>query len=169
MPNALVFKSFAFDQVRHGFYSPSRSDFLWGKDIVVGRCNKCETSGNIGIDCTCGLYGSPNVETIDEYHTFPNSVLAVMNTYGRLDIWTAPDDIPGCYVTRSWGMQVVFVVSDEINGKPLRSSRLASMLLAMSDEYFGVPAIPLWIAKEMIRQTWLKPEINIDPYIPHGG
>ena len=174
MTNSLVLKTIAWNESERGFFSPSHTGFLWGRDVVASMCEKCQIIGRIESDCTCGLYGSPNPETLIEYHSYPNSIVVLMNTYGTIDVWTAPKDIPNCYVTRSWGMKIVRIIGTEIvSHKRLRGQRDISAGLA--SEMFDSPRISLKGAKYIIRETWTKTDedreviIGFDPYQKQGG
>lgn len=161
----LFFKTIAYDVSRKGFYSPSWREFLWTPEIVVAQCAKCAPTGDIGLDCTCGIYGSPNLETLEEYHKYPNSIVAIMNAYGRLDIWNGPLDLTKYYVLRCWGAKIVAILITDITTKyNITGQRAQSAVLAM--DKFNVKGEQLYLAKEMLRQSWLK-TADIDPFVPY--
>jgi len=161
----LFLKTIAYDVDRKGFYSPSWRDFLWTPEVVVAQCEKCAPTGEIGLDCTCGIYGSPNTETLEEYHKYPNSIIAIMNAYGRFDIWNGPRDLSQYYVIRCWGAKIVGILITDLTTKyNITGQRAQSAVLAM--DKFNVSGKQLYLAKEMIQQSWLK-TVDIDPSMPY--
>lgn len=160
MPHLLSLKAIAFDTERRGFYSPSHRDFLWTKDVVVASCNRCANPDQFNPDCTHGIYSSPNVEALAEYATYKNSVLALMQCFGWIDIWTGPHDIPDAYILRSWGVQILGVIGESAPGIPLSGQRQLSAINA--NRLFDVPTYTFTLAKGMIALTWKN--IKIHPY-----
>lgn len=162
----LFLKTIAYDADRKGFYSPSWRDFLWSPEIVVAQCEKCAPTGEIGLNCTCGIYGSPNIETLEEYHKYPNSVVAIMAAYGRFDIWTGPADLAAFYVIRCWGAKIVSIlITDIVTKYNVSGQRAMSFVRAL--EMFNIEeGKQFYLAKEMVRQSWLK-TVNIDPFMPY--
>lgn len=162
----LFLKTICFDKDRRGFYSPQQRDFIWEPDkVIVAQCAKCAIKGTIGLHCHCGLYGSPNPETLVEYCSFPNSIVALMNAYGRLDLWSGPSDLSQYYVLRCWGARIVGILTTDIERLQLniRDQRAQSAVWAM--DRFNVSGIQWYIMKEMIRQSWLRtPGLELDPY-----
>lgn len=152
----LSLKSICWDEGRKGFFSPSRPDFCWPKDqVVMSECTKCHRSRDVGaldLDCTCGLYSSPNYQTLEEYHKFPNSVLVLMNTYGMSDVWGSPYDILNgqAWVMRSWAMKIVRVVEDPSWWHNLNRSQTGALAI----QFYGKKALSLNIVKTMISVNW---------------
>lgn len=147
----LTLKTIAWDETRKGFYSPSQQGFLWQPGmVVVSQCPKChKASGLLDLECTCGIYSSPNKKCLTEYAHYPNSIFMLMNNYGTCDIWTGPHDLPHTYVVRSWGAQIVGVIATARNdfGPRFLTSALAT-------EFFKADIYSLRDATEMIRQNW---------------
>jgi len=164
--NILFMKTLAMDPVYQTYHSPQKKDFTWQEGIMVAQCEKCAPEGTIGLDCKCGIYGSPNPMALREYETHPTSFVALLNAYGRVDVWTAPDDLPGCYVLRSWAARVIAIVSvrngettyDIMSGTDDRSMAAVAAL-----EHFKVPLYPWHMAKEMMKATW-EEHLQINPF-----
>lgn len=133
---------------------------------MVAQCEKCAGEGTIGLDCHCGIYGSPNPKALREYESHPTSFVALLNAYGRVDVWTAPDDIWDCYVLRAWAARVIAIVAikdgetiyDILNGTDDRS-----MAAIAAVTHFDVPLYPWLKVQEMIRLTW-EEHLQIDPF-----
>ena len=171
----LFIKTIVWDQKRKGFYSPSKIDFLWKDGIIVAGCDKCAIFGDIQDDCTCGIYGSPNPETLDEYIEYPNSIIVLMRAYGTLDVWTAPKDLPGeFYVIRSWGARIVGVIADNWKtGMAEYGQRGTSVGYAL-EVFSGSMAYKWKLAREMIRATWMfhlkdRNDRPLDPFNGYEG
>ena len=170
----LFLKTIAWDQARKGFYSPSRIDFLWKDGIVVAGCDKCAILGDIHDDCTCGIYGSPNPETLVEYIEYPNSIIALMKSYGTLDVWKAPTDVHGFYVVRSWGALIGGVISDRQEAGTLEYGQRALSVGYALETFPGALAYRWKIARTMIKITWMKHlkdnnDKPLDPYIGYDN
>lgn len=160
--NLLTLKTIAYNPVDDTLYSPSHTGFAWSKGIIARACHRCDTDA-FNPDCTCGVYGSPNVEALKEYAKYVNSIHVVMNTYGWVDIWSAPRDIlgGGGLITRAWGTQIVGVVHVDAHTNPQRA---ITMLRAA--ELFEVPVWPLVMVKALIQASWKRIEglVVKDPY-----
>jgi hypothetical protein len=165
--NILFLKTLAMDPKTLTYHSPQRKDFTWQEGIMVAQCEKCAPEGTIGLDCHCGIYGSPNPEALKEYAVHPTSFVALLNAYGRVDVWTAPDDIWQCYVIRAWAARVVAIVAikdedtiyDILNGTDDRS-----MAAIAAITHFDVPLYPWLKTREMIEFTW-EEHLQINPYM----
>jgi hypothetical protein len=166
MSATLFLKTIAFDVNRNGFYSPSQDGFLWPKDIAIAQCVKCAKIGTIDPECACGLYGSPNPETLVEYHKFPNSIVVILAAFGRFVIHWGPRGLEQFYVVRARGARIVgIVLSDLVTGYNVQGQRIWSAIQAMN--YYDVEGKNIETAKNMIRQSWLRWEKPFDPYIPY--
>jgi hypothetical protein len=162
--NLLTLKTIVYNPAMDTFHSPTRQSFTWTREITARQCPRCNVD-YLNPGCTCGIYASPNPRTLIEYTTSRNSVFAVLNTFGWVDIWTAPDDVGPGLITRSWGAQIIGVVSTELNGEPLAPQRqLCSVKLA---ENMEVDMWPWNMAKWLIKATWNQSYMIIkDPYDP---
>jgi hypothetical protein len=162
--NILFMKTLAMDVVNQTYHSPQRKDFTWQEGIMVAQCADCASTGTIGLGCTCGIYGSPNIEALDEYAKHPTSFNVLLQAYGRVDVWTAPDDIWQAYIVRCWAAKVIGIVEDK--NYPLFDNNIRSQAAVAATYCFDVKAYPLKFAKDMIRETWLIKDnkVCIDPY-----
>jgi hypothetical protein len=159
--NVLMMKTIAMNPDKNIYLSPSRKDFTWEKDIMVARCEQCAPTGTIGLECNCGIYGSPNIEALTEYESYSTSFNVLLNTYGRVDVWTAPDDIWACYIVRAWAAKVIGIVQDD--RYPLLSNSLRSQAAVTAMDYFDVSAYSLKQAKQFVDVTW-EMHLQIHPY-----
>lgn len=165
--NLLFLKTIAMDPVTQTYHSPQKKDYIWSDDIMVAQCEKCAPVGTIGNDCHCGIYGSPNPEALVEYARHPTSFNVLLQAYGKVDIWTAPQDVGDglAYVLRSWAARVVAIVEDTKyqfwdSDNRATAAITASLLL-------NVSIYPLKLAKEMIATTW-REHAGFDPYDNKG-
>lgn len=157
--NILSVKCLAWSQERQVFHSPQKAEFEWKPGIISRACSKCPTD-QINLDCTCGIYASPNPEALYEYAVWPNTLFVLMNTYGWVDIWSGPKDLYWTNVTRSWGTQIVGLISmnpvkvshGNFEMKPLNPAKQQSMLWAA--DYYQVNIFPWAVARSMIHTTW---------------
>jgi hypothetical protein len=159
--NILFLKTLAMNPNTLTYHSPQQKDFTWEGGIMVAKCEKCAPLGTIGIDCHCGIYGSPNPEALTEYAVHETSFNALLQAYGRVDVWTAPDDLWYCYVLRVWAARVIGIV--ETDGLDLLAPDARGQAAITAAGYFncGIYSIPM--AKGMIDITW-KAHLNIEPY-----
>ena len=167
--NPFVLKTIVWDEEDQRFCSPDRKSFVWGTDIVKSICTqdpKCPDD-DIRDECTCGLYGSPNWQAINEYFRYPNSVMALMKCYNVLNIWTAPWDIPNCYVTRTWGMRVAHIVKpDVMKDRGNMAQRYTSAVWAA--DYYNARVLDLAVINQIIKISWNE-VCKIDPFAKLEG
>lgn len=164
--NILFLKTLAMSPETMTYHSPQQKDFTWQEGIMVAQCEKCAGEGTIGLNCHCGIDGSPNPEALREYESYPTSFVALLNAYGRVDVWTAPDDIWQCYVLRAWAARVVAIVAvrdgetiyDILNGTDDRS-----MATVAAIANFDVPLYPWIFTHDLIKLTW-EQHLQIDPF-----
>jgi hypothetical protein len=164
MPNLLVLKAVAWNEDLKGFYSPSHSDFVWPKGIVARQCDRCEIDHFDPI-CTCGIYASPNPETLIEYATKMNTVFVLLNTYGWVDVWTGPRDIPHTFIVRAWGAQIIGIVGETATGHPLKLSPQREQAAYIGAERYGVDIYPWLLVQSMIAVTW-REHVKFNPFNP---
>jgi hypothetical protein len=157
-------KTIAWDNKRHVFVSPAHTEYCWKPGVNWAICSKCAQLGEIQLDCTCGVYHSPNPEALSEYEVYPTSIIAMVKMYGVYDIWSGPTpDLPWTYPTRSDGIRVVGILgSGSLKSAGfLEGTRGITEGLAVSK--FQVNLYPWKLARGMIRERWLK-YFEIDPY-----
>ena len=153
--NPFVLKAIAWDEDQQKFCSPDRKKFTWDTDIVRSICTsdpQCPED-DIRDDCTCGLYGSPNWQAVDEYFRYPNSVMVLMKCYNVLNIWTGPHDLSDCYVTRTWGMRVAHVVKPDIirDGGKMAQRLMAAVWAA---DYYNCSVLDIAVIEQIIKISW---------------
>ena len=151
--NPLFLKTLVWNEQTKGFCSPTHHDFVWPKGIVARYCAKCETD-NFNPECTCGIYGSPHPNTLVEYAKYKNSVFVLMNSYGWMDVWTGPSDLPNTYITRSWGAQIIGIVGTMIKDHPFALSPQRLQVALLGVDYYQVEVLSWSVAKDMIAITW---------------
>jgi hypothetical protein len=164
--NKLVLKTIVYDANDDRFHSPSQKDFIWTREVTVAKCFRGCKGDDFNPNCTCGIYASPNPAVITEYVKYPNSVYVLLNTLGWCDIWSAPDDVGPGLITRSWGVQIIGVVTTEptTNGFLSPQRYLCSVKVL---EHFRVNPYPWAMARLLIQASWNRPESKIkDPYDP---
>lgn len=160
--NLLSLKAVVRDPKSGKLFSPSKTSFAWGKGIIASQCSgKCPPF-TIGDDCRCGIYSSPNLQALDEYHTFENSLVVLLHTYGEAEIWTAPSDIWDAYVVRSWGASIVGVLMSGEDHFTAKSRYMLECLMLISQE-FEVEIFIWKVIKEIITLNW-KEKLGFDPY-----
>ncbi len=159
------FKSIAWDQNRRKFVSPSRPNFEWQKGIVRSQCQIKDHStnefGHLDLNCTCGIWSSPNRKALEEYEKYQNSIIVLLQLYGTADIKESALDIPDCYVLRTWSARVVGVQFEDKTNDRYMATTLAA-------DYFGIKIFPVEVAEMMIQASWLRDAIiNGEPINPY--
>ena len=161
----LSLKTIAWDDSRKVFCSPIHSEFVWDlKEPTFAMCERCASEGTIGLNCTCGVYHSPNIESLDEYESFPTSIIAWIQLFGRTDIWSGPEpDLTWTYPTRSDGARIIGIVgSGSLHSLGfLKGTRGITEGLAC--QMFGVPLRPWGYVRQVTREAWIK-YFKLDPY-----
>ena len=167
----LSLKILVLDDDKKAFRSPvvsrNRMEYLWSADRkMVAECDKCQPmfSGEIGDNCTCGLYSSPNFEAIAEYDNGKYAVICLLNLYGKVDIWYGPEgkmtwayqtygDLRHTFICRSWGARIVAVVdrSDDTG----MQSHDRNIAMTTAAEILNVPVFGKGLATAMIDKTWM--------------
>jgi hypothetical protein len=162
--NPLTLKTLAYNTDISAWCSPSKKDFLWKPGINKSECDldirlSMAYIPNILDHQThhCGIYSSPNPKTLREYATYETSIVVLLNNYGFLDIWTAPIDLNGYYICRSWAARIVAVawfhpIDENKPGYEQDGAKWAAACHAM--DTFGINALPWKEIKEMIKVTW---------------
>jgi hypothetical protein len=160
----LSLKTIAWDNDKKCFVSPSHTEYSWKPGINWAICEKCAPKGEIQLDCTCGVYHSPNPEALTEYESYPTSIIALVKMYGVYDIWSGPlPDLPWTYPTRSDGIRVVGVLgSGSLKAAGfLEGTRGVTEVLAL--DKFQTTLLPWSLVRAMIQIRWLQ-HFQIDPY-----
>jgi hypothetical protein len=168
----LSLKILVLDDSKKAFSSPvvahGRKEYLWTADRrMIAECDKCNPgfSGDIGKDCTCGLYSSPNFEAIAEYDHSKNAILCLLNLYGTVDIWYGPEgrragnhvngDLTHTFVLRSWGARIIGLVDrglTEVEDSWWFNHSVASTVAA---EILNVQIYSKDMVTSMIDKTWM--------------
>ena len=160
--NLLTLKTIAYNSTDDVLYSPSHRDFAWSKGVIARACPRCEID-SCDPNCTCGIYTSPNPETLKEYAKYAGSIHVLMNTFGWVDMWTAPRDILDgrAVVMRSWGTEIIGIVAVDREKEQLRA-----LTMLRAAEIFEVAVFPWVMVKKMIQVSWRNmPGLIIhDPY-----
>jgi len=174
MINLLALKAVIYDNELDALVSPSYRDFVWKPNdtIVRGGCTLCGKNIAKASVHTCGIHVSPNYSALTEYFNFPNSVIALMNTWGWFSVWLAPKDIPYAYVARAWGVSIVGFV----NWRPTPQTQVKKMMinankghresiLMRTAERYKTAVVDQKDAEEMIELTWKEnSQLGWSPY-----
>lgn len=138
----MTMKAICWDEDRKVFCSPTHSDFKWPSpaDVVMSECPTCARSefvGHLDDKCHCGMYSSPNIPALYEYHKASNSIFVLAATFGDVDIWTSPTDVcqGNAYILRSWGLRIIGIVR-EVETRKL-------FLNGLAVDYFSSPEFSL--------------------------
>lgn len=157
----LSLKSVAWDESRKGFFSPQQTGFFWPSGAVVAaQCEHITELGDVSENCHCGIYSSPNTNILTEYEVYPNSIIVMLNLYGKYRIYKGPSDKAGSFVLRSWGAKVVGIAEES----PKNMQRYMTTVLAA--QFFCVPIQKLSEIEMMVRLNWENKKI---PFQPLGG
>ena len=156
-------KTIAWNSDRKVFVSPSHTEYSWKPGINWAICEKCAPNGKIGLDCTCGVYHSPNPEALEEYEFHKTSIIALVKMYVVYDIWDGPCNLSWTYPTRSDGIRVIGILgSGSLVSKGfLKGTRGITEGLAL--EKFHVSLYPWSTVRQWIQIKWLE-YFQIDPY-----
>ena len=161
--NAISLKTICYDTDLKAWVSPSHKEYHWHPGINLPTCSIVHTK--IPTDCRCGIYSSPNPLTLDEYASYKNSILVLLNNYSWIDIWTAPLDLNGMLVCRSGGARVIGIawIDPDKEDNPGFEDPQRWAVALQGAEYFDVNAYPWKITKQLIQTTWIE-WANVDPF-----
>ena len=161
----LSLKTIVWDEDRKTFCSPLHTEFVWDLEKpIYAMCERCAPNGTIGLNCTCGVYTSPNIESLDEYESFPTSIIAWVQLYGRVDVWSGPEpDLPWTFPTRSDGAEVIGIVASGSLHQMGFLKGTRGITEALATEKFRKHFYSWSYVRYLTQASWIR-DAQIDPY-----